>query len=77
MPVPYSFTSVFSGSFLVMFVIFFAIVGFFEYKQLLSISKGKVYYGILAAIVLFYVFFMSFWLFGPDAPSYPNETPGY
>ena len=54
-PIPNVFAIVFSGSFLVIFVIFFGIMGVFQWKDLIPLRNSNAYYAVIMLILIVYV----------------------
>lgn len=72
-PVPFVFPTVFSGTLLIMIVMYFSIIKFFEAKGLIAIRNSQYYYFVTISLVVFFVFFISFYLYGGHAPHYAGE----
>ena len=71
--VPFVFPTVFSGSLLIMVVMYFTIIKFFEAKGLIAIRNSQFYYSVTVTLVVFFVLFISLYVYGGHAPHYPGE----
>ena len=73
-PVPFVFPTVFSGTLLIMVVMYFMIIKFFESKGLIAIRNSQFYYSVTIAIVVLFVLVISLYVYGGHAPHYPGEN---